>query len=193
MNKQRVLDVLRAGNRRYLDRTPREKQRTPAATAGRQAPFCVVLSCADSRVPVEMIFDQDIGDLFVIRVAGNVASEEAVASAEYAVAHLGAAVVMVMGHTACGAVAAARDAAGQLDTLPSDNLRKLVGHIVPSIEATGKGDPETWVDRAVEHNVHRAVERLQASPVIREHVDRGVLEFIEAVYHLDSGDVGFVA
>ena len=112
MDKQQVIEELRCGNERFLSGQLRERTRTPADTAWVQSPFCIVLSCADSRVPVELIFDQEIGDLFVIRVGGNVASEECVASAEFAVAHQGTRVMMVLGHTGCGAVSLACDHPG---------------------------------------------------------------------------------
>ena len=192
MNRQAVIEELRAGNRRFLEQRPRERTTTPASTAGGQSPFCVVLSCADSRVPVELVFDQDIGHLFVIRVAGNVASEEATASAEYAVSNLGSQVVMVLGHTACGAVSAACQSADDLESLPSDNLRRLVRRLVPSVKATADGDPASHVDRAVKHNVHHVIEELRRSPVIREIEGRGSLSFVGAVYDLQTGKVDFL-
>jgi carbonic anhydrase len=192
VNEKQVIDELRSGNRRFLDRKPRERRRTPAETALGQSPFCVVLSCADSRVPVEQVFDQDIGDLFVVRVAGNVACEEAVASIEYAASQLGSGVVVVMGHTGCGAVKLACETSPQsLDALPSDSVRTLVRRLMPAVQATLEGDPVTHVDRAVSDNVELVVEALRKSPVLAELERSGSLSFVGAIYDLKTGQVEF--
>lgn len=191
MDRERVIEELRAGNERFCNRTPRERKRIPAETAPGQSPFCVVLGCADSRVPVELVFDQDIGDLFVVRVAGNVASEEAVASVEYAASELGSGVVVVLGHTGCGAVKLACETADSPDSLPTDSVRQLVRRLIPAVRATAGGDPASRVDRTVARNVGLVVEELRRSPVLGKFEQDGGLSFVEAVYDLKTGAVEF--
>lgn len=192
MDHSTVLNELRAGNDRFVTRASKPKTKSPVELASGQSPSCAVLSCADSRVPVEQIFDQDLGDLFVIRVAGNVASEEAVASIEYAVANLGTRVVMVLGHTGCGAVGAACDHQDDVDSLPSENLKRLVKRLVPSVKATPGGDHTEHINHAVEHHTGCAVEEIQRSPVIANVQMKDALRFVRAVYDLETGKVKFL-
>jgi len=150
------------------------------ATVEKQEPFAAVLSCADSRVPVEFVFDQSIGHLFVARVAGNIASSEIIASLEYGVAALGTKVIMVMGHSSCGAVKAAiagKEAPGQIST--------LYRYIRPAIDQAGP-------DQAA---VTKANAQIQAkllrdsSPVIAEHVAQGTVRVVASHYELATGKV----
>jgi len=150
------------------------------ATVEKQEPFAAVLSCADSRVPVEFVFDQSIGHLFVARVAGNIASSEIIASLEYGVAALGTKVIMVMGHSSCGAVKAAiagKEAPGQIST--------LYRYIRPAIDQAGP-------DQAA---VAKANAQIQAkllrdsSPVIAEHVAQGTVRVVASHYELATGKV----
>jgi len=155
--------------------------------AGGQHPFAAIVACADSRVPPEIVFDQGIGDLFVVRVAGNLATDEAIGSIEYAVEHLGVGLIVVMGHEKCGAVKAALDgghAPGHIGT--------LIDEIEPAVaRSRGKGgDP---LDAAVRMNVRMVVDRLQyAEPILAERSRERIIKVVGARYDLDGGTVEFL-
>lgn len=184
-NPDEALRRLMAGNARFvsgrLEEPNRSLERVRELADG-QSPFVAVLGCADSRVPVEILFDEGFGTIFTVRVAGNVATPEEIASLEYAVGMLGAPLVMVLGHTSCGAVAAAH-AGGAVP----GQISSLFQHIVPAI-------PEgASVDEAVEANVAYQVRALsRASTVIREALDAGSVAVQGAVYGLDDGRVRLV-
>ncbi len=161
-------------------------QEREALRAG-QHPRAIVLGCADSRCPPELLFDQSLGDLFVVRTAGNVADPVALGSLEYAVEHLGAHLLVVLGHDACGAVKATI-AGGEL---PSDNLRAIVEHISPAVEAARvhwSGDE--LLDHAIAANAQQSArDLLLRSPVLRDAVEKGHLKLVTAVYHFADGRV----
>jgi len=179
-----ALRELLSGNRHYVDGRLTACSADLAAlrreTLDKQAPFAAILGCADSRVPVELVFDQDIGRLFVTRVAGNVACAEIIGSLEYGVAVLGTKVILVLGHARCGAVQAAmagKDVPGQISV--------LYPYIRPAADQAG-GDLES----AVKINAKLQARLLrQASPVIAGAVKTGQLEVIAAYYDLASGSV----
>jgi carbonic anhydrase len=188
-----ALARLTAGNARFRDGQPTRPNQDAArrleTAAHGQQPFAVVLSCADSRVPAEVVFDQGIGDLFVIRVAGNVAGVDETASVEYGTEHLGATVCVVLGHTSCGAVKAALDGA-KLD----GDLAKLIAEVTPAAERTKKAAPSLTGDAlltaAVEANVWLSIENLfHRSEVLRARVSSGELRVVGAVYDLTTGEV----
>lgn len=180
----RALDDLLAGNRRFaahqLTACGEDLAILRANTVGKQAPFAAVLSCSDSRVPVELVFDQSIGHVFVARVAGNVASAEVIASLEYGVAVLGTRTLLVLGHSGCGAVKAAlegKDAPGQITTL----YRSLR----PAVERSG-GD----LTRAIKENALIQADLLRSSsPVIGGMVKAGTLGVRAGYYDLATGRV----
>lgn len=180
-----ALERLMAGNRRFVSgdvEAPRRGAARIRELAGGQSPYAAVLGCADSRVPAEILFDEGLGDLFTVRVAGNVASSEEIASLEYAVGVLGSQLVMVLGHTACGAVTAALEGKavpGQIST--------LFRHITPAIPAGAS------VNEAVEANVRHQVRVLEAtSTVVKEAVEAGNVRVQGAIYSLDDGSVQLV-
>ncbi len=182
-----IVTRLKAGNARFvadkLDGQLQDSSRRTALTSG-QEPYAIVLSCADSRVVPELAFDTGLGELFVIRVAGNVANTSSVASIEYAVANLGTAVVVVLGHEACGAVTAA--IAGG-DNGP--NLNALLAHIEPA-KAQAADDSVNSVVRA---NAKTTAEALVAkSEIIRKAVEAGDVKILPAYYELGSGAVSFL-
>ncbi len=152
-----------------------------------QHPRAIVLGCADSRCPPELLFDQSLGDLFVVRTAGNIADPVALGSLEYAVEHLGVHLLVVLGHDACGAVKATI-AGGEL---PSDNLRAIVDHISPAVEAARvhwAGDE--LLDHAIAANAQQSArDLLLRSPVLRDAVEKGHLKLVTAVYHFTDGRV----
>jgi carbonic anhydrase len=153
-------------------------------TADKQEPFAAVLACADSRVPVELIFDQTIGQIFVTRVAGNITTSEIIASLEYAVAVLGVEVLLVLGHSGCGAVTAAMKS----DAVPGQ-ISALYPHLQPAVKQSG-GD----LKQAIESNARLQAELLRSSsPVIRDALNAGKLRVEAAVYDLASGKVSLLA
>ncbi len=155
--------------------------------ASSQQPNVIVLSCSDSRVSPELVFDQNLGDLFVVRTAGNVADPVGLGSIEYAVDHVHSSVLVVMGHQKCGAVMAACSG----DKMPSRNLEAIVDKIGPAVtRAKAHASSDNLVDAAIKENVHQSANDLLAnSEIIREAVKAGKLTVIEAEYELDSGEV----
>src|SRR5262249_27367728 len=152
-----------------------------------QHPKVVVLTCSDSRLSPELLFDKSIGDLFVIRSAGNIADSVGLGSIEYAVDHLGSSVLVVLGHEKCGAVTAACSG----DTMPTPNLQAIVDKIEPAVtQAKSYAKPETLINDAILENVHQsAKDVLSNSSVLRHALKDGKLTIIEAVYRLESGEV----
>jgi carbonic anhydrase len=162
-----------------------------AQVAPCQQPLAAILSCADSRVPPELVFDQGLGDLFVIRVAGNTADDVALGSLEYAVEHLGVRLVMVLGHERCGAVQAAHDLVTKGEQLPG-HIAALVVTIVPAVQAaqTMSGDV---VDNAVTANVRMVTAQVRTTvPILSSHVQKGALNVVGARYDLESGAVTLI-
>ena len=187
------LRLLKEGNARYVDgklQHPHQDGARRGLTAAQgQHPLAAVLTCSDSRVPAEIIFDQGIGDIFVIRVAGNVAATDEIGSIEYAVDHLAAPLVVVLGHTQCGAVTAVVD-----DTKLPPNIANLVAPIKPAVDKAREANPEAAKDvllkAAINGNVWQAMEdMLRLSPLIREKVKDGQAQVVGALYDLDSGQV----
>lgn len=178
-----ALEFLYEGNRRFIAGMSAAPNRDLAhlrKVAPRQAPFAAFLGCADSRVPIEIVFDQGFGDLFVTRIAGNVAATENIASLEFATEVLGAKVVYVLGHTACGAVAAAARAA----PVPGQ-ISALFQHIRPAVRAAG-GDADT----AVRENVRIQAQTLvEASTVVSSLVKDGKVIVAGGIFDLESGRV----
>ena len=195
LNATRALHELLSGNKRYVAGHmlhPRQGVQRRAQVAPRQQPVAAILSCADSRVPPEIVFDQGLGDLFVIRVAGNTADDVALGSLEYAVEHLGVHLVMVLGHERCGAVQAAHDVLTKGEQL-SGHIAALVVPIVPAVPAaqTMSGDV---VDNAVTANVRMVTAHVRTTaPILSAHVQKGALKVVGARYNLESGAVTLIA
>jgi carbonic anhydrase len=188
-----ALRTLKAGNARYVADKPQhphqDRVRRALTAAQGQHPLATVLTCSDSRVPAEIIFDQGIGDIFVIRVAGNVAATDEIGSIEYAVDHLAVPLVMVLGHSQCGAVTAVVDNS----KLPS-NIANLVAPIQPAVDKARTANPQAAKDvilkAAITDNVWQALEdMLRQSPIIREKVKDGRVHVVGALYDLESGQV----
>jgi len=186
-----VLADLRAGNARHVAKEYQRPNQTEArqhALASGQNPHCAILTCADSRVPPEIVFDKGLGDLFDVRVAGNVAGDDELASIEYAAEHFALPLIVVMGHTKCGAVEAAVHG-GELH----GKLPHLIGEIRPAVDRT-KGQPGDAVDNAVRANVEDVVMQLRsARPVLADLVAKGKLKIVGAVYSLDTGKVDWLS
>ena len=182
-----IWNELASGNRRFVEgkSEPRDLVARRKELAKTQHPRVAVLSCADSRVPPEFVFDEGLGDLFVVRSAGENADALAVGSLEYAVEHLGTVVIVVMGHQSCGAVKAACSG----EKAGSPNLEAVVTPIAPSCTKIDKSKPDT-LDLAIRNHVHSVAQELLAKSVIlKKAADEGKLTIIETYYSLDTGEV----
>jgi carbonic anhydrase len=183
------IDLL-AGNKRFVSGTPQAREfiKTRQELAEGQHPRVIVLGCADSRVSPELVFDKNLGELFVVRTAGNIADPIALGSIEYAVEHLHSSLLVVLGHEKCGAVGAA--AAG--GKLPTANLEAIVKKITPALKPLQQGGAtgDLLTSLGVEANVRLSVRDLvKNSPILRHELDAGKLMIIPAVYRLASGEV----
>lgn len=186
---QEALEELVAGNERYVNGNsihPRSGMERIAETAPHQAPFAAVVGCSDSRVPVELLFDQGIGDIFVIRTAGNnVNSEMVMGSVDYAIEHLGVKVLLVLGHGSCGGVTGAisegEEEHGNIGSLLS-TIRNDVSQYI------GKADS---LDAAIRHHAHVQVERIIAYPHVAEKIEKGELVVKQAYYDVKTGKVTY--
>jgi carbonic anhydrase len=189
LTPDQALAKLMEGNQRFVERkrlNPNQDAARLAEVATGQAPFAAILSCADSRVVPEIVFDQGIGDLFVVRVAGNIAITEDIASEEYAVGVLGTPLLMVLGHERCGAVAAALEG-GELPGV----IESLVFAIRPAVQAS-EGKSGDRLTNAIKSNVSLQVQRLQNSSVIASAVQDGKLKVVGAYYDLNTGEISLV-
>ncbi len=161
---------------------------------GRQYPFAVILGCSDSRVPTEIIFDQGPGDLFVIRVAGNIVAPSLIGSAEYAATILLARLIVVLGHSRCGAVRATLQELKNKTVIKSPNLNSIVERIRPHVESLLDIDtnPEDVLDKAVRSNIHASVNDLKNhSEILQDLIANQDLQIIGAKYDLNTGTVEF--
>jgi carbonic anhydrase len=195
-----ALSRLREGNRRFAANQPAapaalDAARRAALVSG-QEPFAIILGCSDSRVPAELVFDQGFGDLFVIRVAGNVVAPSQIGSVEFAAARFGTRLVVVLGHTQCGAVMATLDEVLGRATAGSRNLRSIVDRVRPSVEAIlagrSKVSEEALMREAIRANVRVSASHLRHGSELLEHLIRedGLL-VVGAEYSLESGVVTF--
>lgn len=187
---QKLMD----GNTRYLESKMTGVKNCDLAArdtlAKGQKPYAIIVSCSDSRVPPELIFDEGLGEIFVVRVAGNVVDPIVLGSVEYAAEHLGSPLVVVLGHERCGAVTAAVDAKGK----PEGNIGAIVKEIAPAVkkarkEAAGKEKAEL-VETAINDNIRLVAANIQKkSPVIRHMLKEGKVKIVTAKYDLDDGKV----
>src|SRR5881275_593531 len=182
---------LKEGNGRYTIgnlQHPGQTTQRRAELAKSQHPFAIIVSCSDSRVQPEIVFDQGLGDLFVLRVAGNVIDDHGLGSIEYAVDHLGVRLIVVLGHQRCGAVQAAKETIAAKGKAPG-HIESLVTAIKPAVEATAKDD----LDATIKANVKNVVQTLRSStPILKAEVDSGKIQVIGGYYSLDTGAVTFL-
>jgi carbonic anhydrase len=201
ISAREALERLREGNRRFVSDV-RDTTSTSVSPARRiqlmsgQEPFAIILGCSDSRVPAEIVFDQSLGDLFVIRVAGNIVASSQIGSVEFAASQFGTRLVVVLGHSRCGAVLATIEELQRPTGSQSRNLRSIVDRIRPAVEellATEiRHDPEALVRHAVRANVRLSASQLrQGSEVIGQLVRKEGLRVVGAEYCLESGLVEF--
>jgi carbonic anhydrase len=171
-----------------LGMTAEQASKRRAELAKSQHPFAIILSCSDSRVPPEIVFDQGLGDLFIVRVAGNVINDEGLGSIEYGVDVLGARLIVVLGHQSCGAVDAAMKTIAAKGKAPG-HIQSLVTALKPVVDSTPKGDLDTMIKANVKH----VVDALRSStPILQGRVDSGDVEVIGGYYTLDTGVVTFL-
>lgn len=200
LTAQEALERLKSGNARFVKgETIQQKLLTHqerAEMASEQNPFAIVLGCSDSRVPAEMVFDQGLGDLFVIRVAGNVVAPSQVGSVEFAAERYDCAVVVVLGHSHCGAIQATIGTLMNPDQPPSSNLMSIVNRVRPSVEILMqtdlKDDLKKLSAHAVRSNVFASVNQLRhGSTVLENLIEKGKMIVVGAEYSLETGEVTF--
>jgi carbonic anhydrase len=196
MTPDMAIEKLKAGNRRFVEGTMHNRDLSAQAqrTASGQYPFAVVLSCLDSRSAPEIVFDQGVGDLFVARVAGNVISDDMLGSFEFATKVSGSKVIVVMGHSACGAVM------GACDGVELGHLTGLLAKITPAVDATPvaadaqrNASNAKFVEAVTKASVKlQAAEILRQSPIIKAFVDEGQIKVLPAMHDLGTGEVEFL-
>ena len=201
ISAQQALDRLREGNSRFVADVGRPRARV---SGGRrielsldQAPFAIILGCSDARVPAEIVFDQGLGDLFVIRVAGNIVAPSQVGSVEFAASAFGTRLVVVLGHTRCGAILATIEELRHPAEHQSRNLRSIVDRVRPSVEGLFRTelrhDPDALVREAVRSNVRASVDHLRHGSDILEQLGQSDgLMIVGAEYSLETGVVEFL-
>ena len=194
LTPRQALDILIEGNQRFKNNVLREHDmlRVRDETVDKQHPFASVLSCSDSRTTVELIFDQNLGDIFSVRLAGNIASIKAIGSLEFSCKYLGSKLVIVMGHSSCGAIKAA------CDHYKGGNIGEIIELIDPAValEKTildhRDSSNDAFVERVCFHNVEVQMERiLKRSPLLTEMIEKKEIGLVGAVYNLASGEVEF--
>lgn len=190
-----ALEKLEEGNERFVEgeRIERDYPAQVKATAAGQYPFAAVLGCIDSRVPAETVFDQGVGDIFTARVAGNFVNTDMLGSLEFATKVAGAKLIVVMGHTDCGAVE------GACDDVELGNVSALVSELRPSVEAvtpegeTCSSDNDVLVNDIAEHNVQRTIDEIrQKSDIISQLEKEGTIRIVGAMYDVATGEVTFI-
>jgi carbonic anhydrase len=197
-----ALESLQEGNRRFVagvaDRTTLANQARRSALLAGQSPFAIILGCSDSRVPAEIIFDQGLGDLFVIRVAGNIVAPSLIGSVEFAAEKFGTRLVVVLGHSNCGAVEATLTELKRPQEGRSANLSSIVDRIKPAVETlletNPQDDPEKLLRHAVRANVRASVSHLRSgSPILEQLSQQDGLWVVGAEYSLKTGVIDFFA
>lgn len=199
LNAQDALAQLREGNQRFVSNLERRAAATTAQLrdlSASQAPFAIIMGCSDSRVPAELVFDQGLGDLFVIRVAGNIVAPSQIGSVEFAAAKFGTRLVVVLGHTHCGAIEATLDELSRPSADQSPNLRSIVDRIRPSVEPLFKTDlrhdREALSIQASRANVMASANQLRrGSQILEQLIQAEGLLVVGAEYDIDTGIVDF--
>ena len=191
-----ALQLLKEGNQRFLDKSTisREFDKQIEMTTTGQYPFAAVVSCIDSRIPTEIVFDQGIGDIFNARVAGNFVNKDILGSLEFACKLAGSKLIVIMGHTSCGAVK------GACDHAELGNLTGMLDNIMPAVDkvATPEGEDRSsknldFVNKVAVENVHLTIARLKKdSPVLNDMIDMGEIDVVGAMYDVASGAVTFL-
>ncbi len=200
ISAKEALERLREGNRRFVadvrSRDTLMSQTRRSELAIRQEPFAIILGCSDSRVPAEIVFDQGLGDLFVIRVAGNIVASSQVGSVEFAAARFATRLVVVLGHSQCGAILATLEELQQPTEDQSRNLRSIVDRVRPSVEGLLetdlRHDPDALVRIAVRANIRASANHLRhGSEILEQLIQKNGLVVVGAEYSLETGIVDF--
>jgi carbonic anhydrase len=195
MTADEALARLVAGNERFVRgeaRFPTVQKEILADLAKGQRPYATILGCSDSRVPPELVFDSGFGELFIVRVAGNVISAEIMGTLQYAGLHLRTPLFVVLGHEGCGAVEAALSARGD-GTQHPERIAVLLRAISPGLEEIDPSIPvEVQIGRGVEANVRWSMQQLQETPEVRARMKEGVVKLVGAIYELETGRVRFI-
>ena len=194
LTPRQALDILIEGNQRFKNNVLREQDmlRTRNVNIDKQHPFASVLGCSDSRTTVELIFDQNLGDIFSVRLAGNIASNKAIGSLEFSCKYLGSKLVIIMGHSNCGAIKAA------CDHYKGGNIGEIIDLIDPAvalektISDNRDSNNKVFVEKVCYHNVEIQIERiLNRSSLLKEMIEKKEIALVGAVYNLASGEVEF--
>lgn len=200
ISAQEALQRLREGNQRYVEETRSSDTLTGhvrrRAVAEIQEPFAVILGCSDSRVPAEIIFDQGLGDLFVIRVAGNIVAPSQIGSVEFAAERFGLRLVVVLGHSSCGAITATLEELSRGSKEQSRHMRSIVDRIRPSVQAflgtSIAKDKEALIHHSVRQNIRMSANHLRHGSDVLEHlIEKNGLVVVGAEYNLGTGIVEF--
>ena len=189
ISPDKALDMLKEGNQRFLDKNElkRDLHFQVNITSGGQFPYAVVLSCIDSRVPVELVFDQGVGDIFSARVAGNIINEDILGSIEYACGVAGSKAILVLGHSKCGAVTAA------CKGVELGNITALLSKVKPAIANIKQRDGEVEVEEVTKANVHQSIKEIrEKSSMLADLETEGKIKIVGAVYHVEDGRVSYL-
>jgi carbonic anhydrase len=192
MTPEKALALLKEGNRRFLDSRQADRNLIEQQTETSQAqyPFAVVLGCIDSRVPPELIFDLGIGDIFGIRIAGNFVNQDILGSMEFACKVVGSKQILVLGHTACGAIQ------GAYDKVEMGHLTGLIAKLQPAVDAARSGAEQGHaddIDAIAEMNVRLTIEKItQQSPILKEMLDQNLIGISGGMYDVKTGKVTFL-
>lgn len=193
INPEQALDLLRRGNYRFVNnlKIRRDLLQQVNETKEGQHPFAVILSCMDSRTSAELVFDQGLGDIFSIRVAGNVVNEDIMGSMEFACKVAGAKIIVVLGHTKCGAIQ------GACNRVQLGNLTPLLHKIEPAllntpVTAHNPGDPYAFVNAVAANHVHQVMDEIpRASPILADLIEQGAIAVVGGMYDVETGQVEF--
>ncbi|MCL6274114.1 carbonic anhydrase family protein [Muricauda sp. 2012CJ35-5] len=197
ISPQNALELLKEGNKRFVDKSPADRDllEQVAQTSSGQYPFATILSCIDSRVSAELIFDQGVGDIFSARVAGNIVNEDILGSMEFACKLAGTKIIVVLGHTACGAVK------GACDDAKMGNLTELLSKIKPAVNAVAEPSDASartsanidFVNNVAETNVRLTMDNIRTqSPVLKEMEDNGEILIVGGMYDINNGVVSYM-
>ena len=188
ISPDKAIEMLKDGNKRFLEKKELERDLHLQVkdTSGGQFPYAVVLSCIDSRVPVELVFDQGVGDIFSARVAGNIINEDILGSIEYACGVAGSKAILVLGHSKCGAVTAA------CKGVELGNITALLSKVKPAIANIKQRDGEVEVEEVTKANVHQSIKEIrEKSSILADLETEGKIKIVGAVYHVEDGRVSY--
>tara|TARA_B110000285_G_C15026893_1_gene564607 strand:+ start:296 stop:898 length:603 start_codon:yes stop_codon:yes gene_type:complete len=189
ISSTRAVEMLKEGNQRFLNKNEQDRDLhvQVSQTSGGQFPYAVVLSCIDSRVPVELVLDQGIGDIFSARVAGNIINEDILGSMEYACGVAGSKAILVLGHTKCGAVTSA------CKGVELGNITALLSKVKPAIANVQERNGEVEVEEVTKANVHQSIKEIREnSSILSDLENEGKIKIVGAIYHVEDGRVSYL-